>query len=151
MKLTRRDVLSLGFGATAAMLLPARPAMAMGDAIAIYTNGVVPQAASAGSLRLGLPQIIGDARRVPVVLEAVQARRLALFAKGAPSVLLADVRFGPRAGARRFETSVRLGTQDTPERGADAVQDLVLVAEIEPNRFVQLETAVSLSGGGYAN
>jgi len=96
MKLTRRDALTLGLGATAAALLPMSATAAAEDAIAVFTGGVE---AGAGDITLTAPETAENGNRVPISVEAPGAVAIAVFATGNPTPEVATFNFGPMAGA----------------------------------------------------
>ena len=128
MKLSRRDALTLGLGATAAAFLPGRAAEAGEEAIAAFTGGLVParagQAPAAPALRLALEP--AGPGRLRLRAEAPGAGEIALFALDGPQPLLARARFGPfSGGAGRLEVVLR-----APERPTAAGARFAAVARI---------------------
>ncbi|AJE46269.1 thiosulfate oxidation carrier protein SoxY [Celeribacter indicus] len=137
MKLTRRDALALGLGATAASLLPFRASAAAEDAIAAFTGGAE---AGSGGITLTAPQLARSGAAVPVSVEAPGAVAIALFATGNPAPGVATFTFGPLAGRRRVATRIRLSGS----------QEVVAVAKMENGSFTRISLPVTVAGRGAA-
>ena len=82
MKLTRRDALALGLGATAASFLPFRAIASADEAIAEFTGGAVP---GSDGLTLTAPEIAENGNTVPISVDAPGAESIAIFATGNPT------------------------------------------------------------------
>ena len=134
MKLTRRDALTLGLGATAAALLPMSATAAAEDAIAVFTGGVE---AGAGDITLTAPETVENGNRVPISVEAPGAVAIAVFATGNPTPEVATFNFGPMAGRRFASTRIRLA----------ATQDVVAVAKLADGAFVRTSVMVKVING----
>ena len=131
---SRRGTLqALGGALVAAALPPARATPdAMRASVAAFTGGAVPR--ESGLLRLEVPELVENGNSVPVsvsldvpMTEREHARRIALFAERNPSPQVAVFRLGPRSGAARVGTRIRM---------ADS-QRVVAVAELADGSFVQ--------------
>ena len=135
MKLTRRDALTLGLGATAAALLPMSATAAAEDAIAVFTGGVE---AGAGDITLTAPETAENGNRVPISVESPGAEVIAVFATGNPTPEVATFNFGPMAGRSFASTRIRLA----------ATQDVVAVAKLADGAFVRTSVTVKVTRGG---
>ncbi len=135
MKLTRRDALALGLGATAASFLPIR-AMAAGDEeIAEFTGG-----ADLGSdgLTLTAPEIAENGNTVPISVSAPGAVAIMVLAPGNPTPPVATFNFGPLAGSQSASTRIRLA----------GTQDITAIAKMADGSFVQASQTVKVTIGG---
>lgn len=103
MKLTRRDALTLGLGATAAQFLPSRAGAATEDAILQFTNGAEPLR-NPGLIRFRHLERLADVVEVEVV--APDCTTLALFVQGATQPEIARATFGPNT-QQRLKTRAR--------------------------------------------
>ena len=128
----RHALRALGTLASLALLPPAgaTPA-AMREAIAAFTGGAVP---IEGGLRLEVPGLVENGNSVPVsvtvdspMTEASHVRRIAVFNERNPQPQVAVFRLGPRSGAARVGTRMRM---------ADS-QRIVAVAELSDGSFRQ--------------
>ncbi|WP_417245489.1 thiosulfate oxidation carrier protein SoxY [Celeribacter sp.] len=135
MKLTRRDALTLGLGATAAALLPMSATAAAEDAIAVFTSGVE---AGAGDITLSAPETVENGSRVSISVEAPEAVAIAVFATGNPTPEVATFNFGPLAGRSFASTRIRLA----------ATQDVVAVAKLADGAFVRTSVTVKVTRSG---
>lgn len=120
---TRRLVLQAGVGA---LLLP-RPAWAdratLERAVLAFTGGVTPEA---GGLVIDIAPLIENGNAVPVTLSMAEpARVMALFNELNPQREVIQADFGPRSGAARLATRIRLATS----------QQLVAVAQTADGRW----------------
>ena len=135
MKLTRRDALAWGLGATAVAMLPMRAFAAADDAIAEFTGGAT---AGAGDITLDAPEIAENGNTVPVSVAAPGAVSIRLFAAGNPTPGVATFTFGPAAGSQSASTRIRLA----------GTQDVVAVAQMEDGSFIQTAKTVKVTIGG---
>ncbi len=135
MKLTRRDALALGLGATAASFLPHRAMAAADEAIAEFTGGATP---GEGGLTLTAPEIAENGNTVPISIDAPGAESVAIFATGNPTPKVATFNFGPLAGSQSATTRMRLA----------GTQDVVAVAKMADGSFVQVSSLVKVTIGG---
>jgi sulfur-oxidizing protein SoxY len=134
----RRDALrALGTLASLAFLPPASATPAsMREAIAAFTGGAVP---IEGGLRLEVPGLVENGNSVPVsvtvdspMTDSAYVRRIAVFNEKNPQPQVAVFRLGPRSGAARVGTRMRM---------ADS-QRIVAVAELSDGSFRQHATDV---------
>ncbi|MCA0044542.1 thiosulfate oxidation carrier protein SoxY [Celeribacter litoreus] len=135
MKLTRRDALALGLGATAASLLPFRASAAADDAIAAFTGGME---AGEGGITLTAPEIAENGNTVPISVDAPGAVAIAVYAAGNPTPGVATFNFGPLAGSQSASTRIRLA----------GTQDVVAVAKMADGSFVKTSSTVKVTIGG---
>ncbi len=120
-------------GSAAALAWPsagASPA-AMRDAIAAFTGGADVRD---GGVHLEVPELVENGNAVPVsvgvdspMTEREHVRRIALFNEKNPLPQVAEFRLGPRSGAARVATRIRL---------ADS-QRIVAIAELSDGRFLR--------------
>ena len=135
MKLTRRDALALGLGATAAAMLPLRAYAAADEAIAAFTGGAE---AGEGGVTLTAPEIAENGNTVPITVDAPGAVAIAVFAAGNPTPGVATFTFGPLAGSRTASTRIRLA----------GTQEVVAVAKMADGSFVKTASTVKVTIGG---
>lgn len=135
MKLTRRDALALGLGATAASLLPFRASAAADEAIAAFTGGVD---AVEGDITLTTPEIAENGNTVPISVAAPGAVSIIVVSTGNPTPDVATFNFGPLAGTRAASTRIRLA----------GTQDIVAVAKLADGSFVKTASTVKVTIGG---
>ncbi len=135
MKLTRRDALALGLGATAASFLPIRAMAAADEAIAEFTGGAV---AGTDGLTLTAPEIAENGNTVPISVDAPGAEAIAIFATGNPTPKVATFNFGPLAGSQSATTRMRLA----------GTQDVVAIARMPDGSFIQASSVVKVTIGG---
>ena len=135
MKLTRRDALALGLGATAASFLPLRAMAAADEAIADFTGGA---ATGEGGLTLTAPEIAENGNTVPISVDAPGAEAIAIFAAGNPTPKVVTYNFGPLAGSQSATTRMRLA----------GTQDVIAVARMPDGSFVQATAQVKVTIGG---
>ena len=135
MKLTRRDALALGLGATAASFLPFRAIASADEAIAEFTGGAVP---GTDGLTLTAPEIAENGNTVPISVDAPGAESIAIFATGNPTPKVVTFNFGPLAGSQSATTRMRLA----------GTQDVVAVAKMADGSFVQTSALVKVTIGG---
>ena len=129
----RRNALRALGTITSIVLLPPAGATptSMREAIAVFTGGAVP---IEGGLRLEVPGLVENGNSVPVsvtvdspMTEAAHVRRIAVFNEKNPQPQVAVFRLGPRSGAARIGTRMRM---------ADS-QRIVAVAELSDGSFRQ--------------
>ena len=103
-------------GAVTLLLRPARATpLEMELAIAAFTGAAVPQA---GRVAIELPPLVENGNVVPVSVAVPDAApgeiaALALFTAGNPQPGVVVATLGPRAGAARLDTRMRLATSQT--------------------------------------
>lgn len=135
MKLTRRDAMALGLGATAVAMLPMRAFAAADEAIAAFTGGADM---GEGGVTLDAPEIAENGNTVPVSIDAPGAVSVAIFAAGNPTPGVATFNFGPAAGSQMASTRIRLA----------GTQDVVAVAKMADGSFVKTAATVKVTIGG---
>lgn len=135
MKLTRRDALALGLGATAASFLPFRAMAAADEAIAEFTGGA---ATGSDGLTLTAPEIAENGNTVPISVDAPGAEAIAVFASGNPTPKVVTFNFGPMAGSQSATTRMRLA----------GTQDVIAIAKMPDGSFIQASALVKVTIGG---
>lgn len=135
MKLTRRDALALGLGATAASLLPLRAIAAADEAVAAFTGGA---AMGEGGITLTAPEIAENGNTVPISVDAPGAVSIMVLAAGNPTPGVATFNFGPLAGSQAASTRIRLA----------GTQDVIAVAKMADGSFVKAQSTVKVTIGG---
>ena len=135
MKLTRRDALALGLGATAASFLPFRAMAAADEAIAAFTGGA---AVGADCITITAPEIAENGNTVPISVDAPGAVSIAVFAAGNPTPGVATFNFGPLAGSQVASTRIRLA----------GTQDVVAIARMADGSFAKASSTVKVTIGG---
>ncbi len=135
MRLTRRDALALGLGATAASFLPLRAVASAEEAIAAFTGGVEP---AEGGVTLNAPEIAENGNTVPVSVEAPGATAIILIATGNPQPGVATFNFGPLAGAQSAATRIRLA----------GTQEVIAIAKMADGGFARASRVVKVTIGG---
>jgi len=136
MEFTRRGTFAIGAGLAAALILPARGAMAAAeDKIAEFTGGA---AVGTGGLTLTTPEIAENGNTVPIEVDAPGATAIMVLAAGNPTPEVATFNFGPLAGAQRASTRIRLS----------GTQDVIAVAKMQDGSFVQTSNTVKVTIGG---
>ncbi len=135
MKLTRREAMAMGLGATAVAMLPLRATAAADDAIMAFTGGAEP---GSGDISLKAPEIAENGNTVPIGVSAPGAVAIALFATANPSPDVAVFNFGPAAGESAASTRIRLA----------GTQDVVAVAKMPDGSFIKTAQTVKVTIGG---
>ncbi|MGH1367344.1 MAG: thiosulfate oxidation carrier protein SoxY [Maritimibacter sp.] len=135
MKLTRRDAMALGLGATAVAMLPMRAFAAAEDAIAAFTEGAE---IGEGGVMLDAPEIAENGNTVPISVDAPGAVSVAIFAAGNPTPGVATFNFGPAAGSQSASTRMRLA----------GTQDVIAVAKMADGTFSKTSATVKVTIGG---
>ena len=139
MKLTRRQTLVLGAGATAATMLPASAVWAedngTAEAIKAFTGGAEVKE---GGVEIGAPEIAENGSTVPVQVSAEGASAIMLLAAGNPNPGVATFNFGKHAAESSAKARIRLAQ----------TQDLIAVAKMADGSFVQASRAVKVTIGG---
>ncbi|MGJ8584763.1 MAG: thiosulfate oxidation carrier protein SoxY [Marinosulfonomonas sp.] len=135
MRLTRRDAMALGLGATAASFLPFRAMAATDEIIAEFTGG-----ADIGSegLTLTAPEIAENGNTVPISVSAPGASAIMVLAPGNPTPPVATFNFGPLAGSQEASTRIRLA----------GTQDITAVAKLADGSFAKVSQTVKVTIGG---
>lgn len=135
MKLTRRDAMAMGLGATVVAMLPLRATAAAEDAIAAFTGGA---ATGEGNITLTAPEIAENGNTVPMSVSAPGAAAIILIASGNPTPTACTFNFGPAAGAQSAATRIRLA----------GTQDVIAVARMADGSFIQATQSVKVTIGG---
>lgn len=135
MKLTRRDALAMGLGATAVAMLPMRALASAEDAITAFTGGA---AVGEGDITLDAPEIAENGNTVPISVDAPGATAIVVLTNGNPTPGVATYTFGPAAGSQMASTRIRL----------NGTQDVIAVAKMADGSFIQTQQAVKVTIGG---
>jgi sulfur-oxidizing protein SoxY len=135
MKLTRRDALALGLGATVVAMLPMRASAAAEEKIAEFTGGAE---VGTGDIKIDLAEIAENGATVPVGVSAPGAEAILLLATGNPAPPVATFTFGPAAGSQMVATRIRLA----------GTQDVVAIARMADGSFIQASANVKVTIGG---
>jgi sulfur-oxidizing protein SoxY len=135
MKLTRRDALALGAGATAMSFLPFRAFAAGEEQIEAFTGGA---AITEGGITLDAPEIAENGNTVPISVDAPGAEAIMILALGNPTPPVATFNFGPLAGSHMASTRIRLA----------GTQDVTAIAKMSDGSFVQATKTVKVTIGG---
>jgi sulfur-oxidizing protein SoxY len=135
MKITRRDAIAAGLGATAVAMLPLRVLAAADEQIAAFTGGA---ATGEGDITLTAPEIAENGNTVPITVAAPGATAILLLASGNPNPAVCTYNFGPASGAQEASTRIRLA----------GTQDIVAVAQMADGSFIKTSQAVKVTIGG---
>ena len=136
MKLTRRDALALGLGATAASFLPYKAMAATSEeVIAAFTGGAE---VGEGGVSLTAPEIAENGNTVPVSVDAAGAVSILIVATKNPTPAVATFNFGPLAGSQTASTRIRLA----------GTQDVLAIAKMADGSFIQASQTVKVTIGG---
>lgn len=135
MKITRRDAVAMGIGATAIAVLPLRAMAAIEDLVNEFTGGAE---IGTGDISIDAPEIAENGNTVPVGVSAPGAEEIILFAPGNPTPPVATFKFGPAAGEQTASTRIRLAK----------TQDVLAVARMADGSYIQATAAVKVTIGG---
>jgi sulfur-oxidizing protein SoxY len=136
MKLTRRDALALGLGATAASFLPSRAKAATAEeVIAAFTGGATP---GEGGITFTAPEIAENGITVPIAVDAPGAVAIQIVATGNPTPQAVTFNFGPLTGSQNAAIRIRL----------TGTQDVLALARMPDGSFVQAKKTVKVTVGG---
>ena len=135
MRLTRRDTLFLGLGATVVAALPIQAVAAADEAIAAFTGGA--EMGSEG-ITLIAPEIAENGNTVPIEVDAPGAEAIIILAAGNPTPGVATFNFGPLAAAQSGSTRIRLA----------GTQDVIAIARMPDGSFVKASQEVKVTIGG---
>ena len=135
MKLTRRDAMAMGLGATMVAMLPLRVSAEADDAIMAYTGGVEP---GEGDITFTAPEIAENGNTVPVSVAAPGAAEIMIIATANPSPDVALFKFGPLAGEQSASTRIRMA----------GTQDLIAIAKMPDGSFIKASQNVKVTIGG---
>ena len=136
MTYTRRDALAVGASGIA-LLAATRVAFAVTgeEAIAEFTGGA---AVGEGGITIKAPEIAENGNVVPVEVDAPGAAEIMLVAPANPSARLASIKFGPKSGAQRISTRIRLAK----------TQDVTAIARMADGSFIMTSQSVKVTVGG---
>ena len=135
MKLTRREAMFAGFGATVAVALPLPALASVDDAISAFTGGA--EVGSEG-ITLNTPEIAENGNTVPVEVSAPGAVSIMLLAAGNPNPDVGTFNFGPLAASQTASTRIRLA----------GTQDVIAIAKMADGSFVRTSNEVKVTIGG---
>lgn len=135
MKISRRDAMALGLGATAASFLPLPALASVDDIIAGFTGGAE---IGEGGITLTAPEIAENGNTVPVSVAAPGATAIAMIASGNPNPAVGTFNFGELAGSQSASTRIRLA----------GTQDVIAIAKMGDGSFVQTAQTVKVTIGG---
>jgi len=135
MKLTRRDAIAMGLGATVVAMLPLRASAAGEEAIAAFTMGAD---VGEGDITLTAPEIAENGNTVPLGVSAPGAVSITLIAAGNPGPATCTFNFGPASGAQEASTRIRLA----------GTQDVIAIAKMPDGSFIQAKQSVKVTIGG---
>ena len=135
MKITRRDAVAMGIGATAMAVLPIPAMAAIDELVNAFTGGAD---VGSGDITLDAPEIAENGNTVPIGVSAPGAEEVILFAPGNPTPPVATFKFGPAAGDQAASTRIRLAK----------TQDVLAVARMADGSFIQTTATVKVTIGG---
>ncbi len=136
MKLTRRDALALGLGATAASFLPMRAMASVDEFVNAFTGGA--DIGSGDGVTLKAPEIAENGNTVPVSVDAPGATAILLVATGNPTPAVATFNFGPLSGDQSASTRIRLA----------GTQEVRAIARMADGSYIQATQNVKVTIGG---
>jgi sulfur-oxidizing protein SoxY len=131
----RREFLTIGAGAVAAMALPLSALAAAEDAIAAFTGGAE---VAEGGVELTAPEMAENGNTVPISVSAEGAEEIIVLAAGNPNPDVATFKFGPLAGSHEASTRIRLA----------GTQDVIAVARMPDGSFLRTAKEVKVTIGG---
>ncbi len=135
MKLTRRDAITLGLGATAASFLPMRGMAAADAAIEGFTGGA--EIGTADFL-LKAQEITGNSGEFNLTINAAGAASIIVVATGNPVPLVG-----------RFEADFVANPQIITRLVLVETQSILVIAKMANGRFVQDATMVTVPAHGF--
>ncbi len=135
MKLTRRDAIAMGLGATVVAMLPLRVSAESHGAIMAFTGGAE---AGEGDITLTAPEIAENGNTVPIGVDAPGAVEIMVLALGNPNPEVANFKFGPAAGSQAVSTRIRLA----------GTQDVIAVAKLADGSYIKASQNVKVTIGG---
>jgi sulfur-oxidizing protein SoxY len=138
MKLTRRQTLLAGLGASAAALLPLRVLALDPPLVGLveeFTGGATP---GQGDITLNTPEIAENGNTVPIEVSAPGAAEIRVYALGNPVPGVAAVTFGPLAASHTASTRIRLA----------GTQDVLAIAKMPDGSFISATNEVKVTIGG---
>lgn len=135
--LTRRRGLVVGTAAGAGLVFT--PLMARAAEVDALISGFTGGADAAdGGIDLTAPEIAENGNTVPVEVAAEGASAIMVIAAGNPEGNVCTANFGPKAGARRVSTRIRLAK----------TQEVIALAKLEDGKFVKASKEVKVTIGG---
>ena len=146
MELTRREAMSLGAGAIAAVTfaasLPAAAAGAVDDAIKEFAGG---KTAEAGKVSVSAPEIAENGNTVPIAVEVESemteksyVQDVLILADGNPTPKVATFHFTPMSGMAAASTRIRLAK----------TQNVIAVAKMSDGSVYMDKKQVKVTIGG---
>ncbi len=135
MKITRRDAVAMGLGATMVAMLPLRVSAAGEEAVMAFTGGAE---AGEGDITLTAPEIAENGNTVPISVAAPGAVEIMVLATGNPSPEVANFKFGTASGGAEVSTRMRLA----------GTQDVIAVAKMADGSFIKTARNVKVTIGG---
>ncbi|MGR3660600.1 MAG: thiosulfate oxidation carrier protein SoxY [Paracoccaceae bacterium] len=135
MKLTRRDAITLGLGATAASFLPIRGMAAADAAIEDFTGGAE---IGTGDFLLKVQEVARNSGEFQLTIRATGAAALIVIATGNPAPLVG-----------RFDAALNGKPQITTRLIPVETQSVRVVAKMADGSFVQDATMVTVPERGY--
>jgi sulfur-oxidizing protein SoxY len=141
----RREALTIGAAAIAALGLPATPAFAKNDVdevIAKYTGGKAP---TPGRVKLDVPEIAENGNTVPMTIavespmtEQSYVSDVLVVTDGNPRAGVATFHFSPASGIAEANTRIRLAE----------TQNVTAVAKMNDGSFFSVTKQVKVTIGG---
>lgn len=143
---SRRDALALAFGAGAALVIAPKLAMADVKAVEAEIKKLFgDKAATAGKIKLDVPQIAENGLVVPIsvdiespMTEADFVKSVHVFADGNPLPQVVSFRFSPDCGKASASTRMRLAQ----------TQNVVCIAEMSNGTLYSAKAEVKVTIGG---
>jgi len=136
MKLSRRELLAVGAGGAALMLVAPRvQASAMDDVVAKFTGGA---AIGEGGVTVTAPEIAENGNTVPIAVDAPGAEAILVLAPANPTPTVGVFKFGELAGSQKVATRIRLAK----------TQDVTAIAKMPDGSFKQAVMTVKVTVGG---
>ena len=135
MKITRRDAVAMGLGATMVAMLPWRVSAAGEDAVMAFTGGAE---AGEGDVTLNAPESAENGNTVPISVAAPGAVEIMVLATANPNPEVANFKFGPASGGSEVSTRMRLA----------GTQDVIAVAKLADGSYIKTSRNVKVTIGG---
>ena len=144
--LHRRQVMAIGTGAVAAMILgPVVPALAANDSADLINKFTGGKTAAEGRIKLDLPEIAENGNTVPmtVMVESPMSEQshvtdVLIVADGNPRAGIVTLHFSPASGVAEANTRIRLA----------ATQNIIAVAKMNDGSFFTATKQVKVTIGG---
>ena len=138
MKLTRRDVMAMGAGASLVAMLPLPALAGEEEAMAVMNSFTGGADVGEGDITLTTPEIAENGNTVPLSVAAPGAAEILILAAGNPNPNVCVFKFGPAAGAQEASTRIRLA----------GTQDVTAVAKMADGSFIKATRSVKVTIGG---